>query len=331
MSAAPRSSPPPNLHMIKEDAGDGMEVSQMEQEDGSLKLTDMCDAAKKYAQNPQISITDTHGHEMPVISIQEVSEDAMDEDTSPVSQPKANSPVVPQSGITADSNQPAVSPFSWQSQFGIFSHYAGLNLAGIPPLDHEMDTNSNKPPLQKGIPFTGVYGMPGISPTVLGLNSLGYRTGFHGMRGTLGGGGSKAPTSCPSSPAHLHRDIKGGNDAFMNNYSLLNSLDLNQCRFGNGMNVYNGMQGAQSRVTSALTKRTMSDLMLEIKKALDNRSPDLCYQARENGFLLNIANVMMEMEVYHADSERGLRFRKLQGDTLMYDKLCSELLACMDL
>ena len=61
-----RNSPPPNLHMIEEDATDYSTTTNMTVVKNSL--SNVSDVSKMKPENPQISITDAHGNMLPVLS-----------------------------------------------------------------------------------------------------------------------------------------------------------------------------------------------------------------------------------------------------------------------
>ena len=107
----------------------------------------------------------------------------------------------------------------------------------------------------------------------------------------------------------------------------------------NALNLHNGfmsdVQVPQSLCfafpLSLSSKRTTSQILKEIKRALDNRSQELAYEHSENLFRLENAEVQMEMEVRQGIGESGVVIRKVAGDTIHYNRLCKELLACMNL
>lgn len=103
------------------------------------------------------------------------------------------------------------------------------------------------------------------------------------------------------------------------------------------LNLHNGLADMRQNLCYALSlsltsKRTMSEILKEIKQTLDHRSPNVVYQFAENRFRLeNSGGVQMEMEVYPGVTERGLRIRKLAGDTWQYNRLCNEIITGMNL
>ena len=104
------------------------------------------------------------------------------------------------------------------------------------------------------------------------------------------------------------------------------------------LNLHNGLASVQRQnlcfalSLSLTSKRTMSEILKEIKRTLDDRGPGVVYQHSDNRFRLeNDGGVQMEMEVCPGVAERGVRIRKLAGDSSQYKRLCNEIIAGMNL
>lgn len=84
---------------------------------------------------------------------------------------------------------------------------------------------------------------------------------------------------------------------------------------------------------SITSHKNMPDIICEIRRTLDQRSPNLVYEQNEQLFTVNYGGVCMEIEVCHVPerSLNGLRLRKVSGDTWQYKKLYQELLTEMNL
>jgi hypothetical protein len=91
---------------------------------------------------------------------------------------------------------------------------------------------------------------------------------------------------------------------------------------------YNGV----GEEVALLTQRTMSELLLSIKHALDTRV-DVCYEhTADNRLQLHCNNLQMEMEICQPhNDQRGLKFRLIHGEDSSFMQLRNELLSCMQL
>ena len=81
-------------------------------------------------------------------------------------------------------------------------------------------------------------------------------------------------------------------------------------------------------------KRTMSDILSEIKNVLDRKQSEVIYQqAEDNRLLLGNTHVQMELQFLpaHGITENRLKFRRISGDSSSYNQLCQELLTGMNL
>ena len=78
--------------------------------------------------------------------------------------------------------------------------------------------------------------------------------------------------------------------------------------------------------------RTVEDVLVAIKDALDSVCPTVAYERLEKRFRLQQADLEMEVEVYDGEGEvpPGLHVRKLSGDHTHYAALCNHLLACVN-
>lgn len=302
-----RSSPPPNfvlqnLHSIREDSGDSGDNIAME---ASMSVLDEKGTKKA---NPQISITDAHGHVVPVHS-------SLDSDDDSKAAMTAACPA-------ADDGSPSSpSAFRWRPPFGLqsmLSQYPGFNLASIPPVDPHSFVSGGTNLYNASVPFGLLSGGPGspqkqspqhhrkVPPPQMPFSRCSTEASIFTYPNSMG-----RPPAEPMAP------VRGSGSS--------NVLEQAMAMCSN----YNGLQDGEA----LLTQRTMSELLLHIKHVLDERSPDLMYQhMAENLFRLQCANLQMEMEICQRnDSQRGLKFRLIQGENSHYDKLRNELLSCMDL
>lgn len=79
--------------------------------------------------------------------------------------------------------------------------------------------------------------------------------------------------------------------------------------------------------------KDVPDIICEIRRTLDQRSPNVVYEQTEQLFTVKHGAVCMEIEVCQIPeySLNGLRLRKVSGNQWQYKKLCQELLTGMDL
>ena len=103
------------------------------------------------------------------------------------------------------------------------------------------------------------------------------------------------------------------------------------------LNLHNGLahiptSSCVSLPVNLLSKKTMSALLREIKNTLDTRQRDLVYEHRDNRFKLDHSGgVQLEMVVCPGMQERGVRIRRLSGDEWMFNRVCNDLIAGMNL
>ncbi|XP_070203611.1 uncharacterized protein [Littorina saxatilis] len=94
------------------------------------------------------------------------------------------------------------------------------------------------------------------------------------------------------------------------------------------------LDGSMSRLLELAPAgpRTVDDVVLAIKDALDSVCPSVAYERLEKRFRLQQADLEMEVEVCDGEGEipPGLHVRKLSGDHTHYAALCNHLLACVN-
>ncbi|XP_064470778.1 serine/threonine-protein kinase SIK3-like isoform X2 [Ornithodoros turicata] len=87
----------------------------------------------------------------------------------------------------------------------------------------------------------------------------------------------------------------------------------------------------------AVTHSGCGDILTDIRQRLDAHAPELplVLQQSERGLALEhpAAGVQIELEVCDGPKpdERGLKMRRISGDSLQYSQLCHQLIACMNM
>ena len=255
----------------------------------------------------------------------------------------------------------------YYNKYPLFFHYPGLNLANIPPDESmEMETDNGGTPLAYGrmqgvYPSpVGVYGHQAIPTTSSGQYSFSDRpsyfqhtspqyrynskddplTSYGVERGPVAvttRGGSQTLGSAGSTPEKdLHQETFSPHD-LSKLVSVGEVPEPGTSAMLEALNLHNGLADVHSNVCFALSlsltsKRTMSEILKEIKSTLDNQNPSVVYEHSENRFRLeNSGGVQIEMEVCPGVVERGVRFRKVAGDTWQFNRLCDEIISGMNL
>ena len=299
-----RSSSPPgpgqNLQMIKEDSLDTpTEHSDKEKAPPSMSSPTHSPVEKR--PTPQISITDTCGHVTPMPASEEEDMETEGSHDDQGEGPDSSSTECQNSSHTRTMNNWNTYPFSLQ--------YAGLDLSTIP------DEQPNVHPPIEGPSYS--FPLYRASPVINFNNPHSFQTyQSQPLRDTF------ASTNALIKSEHFKSDLSESREKQMERSSSLDDVDKKNFR--------NGLSNSFSSLDYT-SKRTMSDLLEEIKRALDRRSAELVYERLENRFRLQSQMVQMEMEIYPGISERGLKIRKIDGDAFQYRRLCSELIKCIDL
>ena len=295
-----RSSPPP-LHIIKEDAIDDSSSPTLRPSSrpSSRKTSREEDAAlhdaKKYL-NPQISITDTQGHVIPMSTNQEdvmLTEDDVAHTTSTYV-PSANTPNL----------------VSWSPTL-LLGQYGGLYM---PPL------------------VTQSYSMEAYYAAVVAAqaaSTLPITNHHHHSNATSGIMDRLTSRSADSSFFNSNQNHYQWLDLASSAVSNTNPVE-------GALNLCNGLPENLRHYLSTVnlsTKKTVTDVLQEVKRAIDQYAVggDLVYEHANNCFLLRNASVQMQMEVCHGDTERALKIQKLAGDAIHYNLLCNQLISCMNL
>ncbi|KAH3700845.1 hypothetical protein DPMN_075826 [Dreissena polymorpha] len=74
------------------------------------------------------------------------------------------------------------------------------------------------------------------------------------------------------------------------------------------------------------SKRSVADILNEIRKILEQSGPQIMYKCSENCFQLANSDVAMEVEVCEGVNASRLQVRRISGDKGSYQQLCQELL-----
>ncbi|XP_076372235.1 serine/threonine-protein kinase SIK3-like isoform X2 [Tachypleus tridentatus] len=76
------------------------------------------------------------------------------------------------------------------------------------------------------------------------------------------------------------------------------------------------------------------ELLEQVQQRLGSKGLSLMFQPSERGFALEHPDgVQIELEIYNGSrpSERGVKMRRISGDSLQYNQICNELIACMNM
>ncbi|GAB1604852.1 serine/threonine-protein kinase SIK3-like isoform X1 [Argonauta hians] len=90
-------------------------------------------------------------------------------------------------------------------------------------------------------------------------------------------------------------------------------------------------QQSSGSTISLNTNKNAQEILSEIKRTLDNPSCEISYHCSHNLFQLENSGVQIEMEVYENGGMNGLQVRRISGDSTHYEKICTQLLNCMNL
>ena len=328
-----RTSPPlsgygqQNLHMIKEDSidspGERMAGGSTVTEDdadldetpvvlrsgeqsrkasgtsddgrGERGITDFEHFRRKFAKNtPRISITDAHGHVMlPNIGVAE-DIDVM---------------ITGVDGVMTGLNQPVMTAAAMA--------YHQFGCAGVfsPPSCYPIDYCA-------GMDLSTVRGLSDAANCTHTFDASAFPPGY------FTGGGNFA-YALPTSNELAYQQAAGGSGAVDNAVYAHHASDPPLSLANTLHNELNDVQQM-----CALTRRTMSDLFREMTRALEAPNSGIVYQRQaDNRFVLQHrhAAVSLEIELCHGEPDRALKFRRLAGDSLQYNKICNDLLACLAL
>lgn len=306
-----RNSPPPNfqnLQMIKEDSldidrssqSDSEEEMMVQDSEESPAPTHTADnrtlqvKQRAFACKPQISITDTHGHVTAVTSDGDSESDkGENSDHSAVS---PNSPV----------SSPASVPlsYSYSVPFGTNVH---TNLANIPP----------------EISYSGNW-HDGCKTSNVNWYSPHHRQKLKGLRNSMD------LNSFSNFNAHSEKSHHGGweinSEGIVGLYKNNSQSDE---RTGTPPSFQVSEECELKTVGSLLnlsSKRSVEDILNEIRKILEQSGQQIAYKCSENCFQLANSDVAMEVEVCQGVNASRLQVRRISGDRGCYQQLCRELL-----
>lgn len=305
-----RNSPPPNfqnLQMIKEDSLDLDRSSQSDSEEEMI-VQDSEDVISQshfvnnrtltvkqraFACKPQISITDTHGHVTAVTSDGDSESDKGEHSDS----------------ATVSPNSPASSPcsaplsYSYSVPFGTNVH---TNLANIP---HEVSGHWHDGCKTSNMNW---YNSPHHRQKLKGIrNSSNFDTvsNFNAHSG-LPSTGSWEISSEGLMGMYKNSSQSGERTATPPTVSVSDECELKTV-------------GSLLNVSS---KRSVEDILSEIRKILEQSGQQIAYKCSENCFQLTNSNVAMEVEVCEGVDASRLQVRRISGDRGSYQQLCRELL-----
>ena len=330
-----RSSPPPNfqnLQIIKEDSMDLQEKSSQSDSDEDMHVQEhsaessskvAASTSKAFSAKPQISITDTQGYVTAVTS----DGDSESEKGEPESKSVTPSP-------TTTSTQ---SPFTFSYTLP-YSTYVNTNLNNIPAEDLVTSAQNQQHFPQYDPSFANIswnnpqlaylQRLQGINTSDLGkyrtINNIGEYSDSHGSWEMYNNG------------------IMGLYDTYRDNRSYAGSDTVFSGHTQTSTSTQFGMQAKSSpslgvdgnsdlkkagSFVNVSSKRSVTDILHDIRKILDDSGPDIVYTCFENRFQLENSDVAMEVEVMEGIDMNKLQVRRISGDRGHYQQLCQELLA----
>ena len=315
--------------MIKEDSVDMQDKSSQSDSDEDMATQDSTAASnvkqsptstKTYADKPQISITDTQGH------VTAVTSDGDSESEKGDSNSSAGSPMVPTVTVSAPTT-----PFTYSFTLP-YSSYINTNLTNIPAEDHVTQNQQN---------FTQ------YDPSFANISQLAYLQRLQGMNATdlgkyrtYGNIGQYSNTQAGCDPYNVgikglynnYRDNRSyaGSDYMFQRSSAQNSSPTH-CGFQTQSTPTLGIDGMSDlrkagSFVNVSSKRSVTDILNEIKKILDDSVPNIMYTCCDNGFMLEHPDCAMEVEVMEGLDMTKLQVRRISGDRVHYQQLCQELL-----
>lgn len=331
-----RNSPPPNfqnLQIIKEDSIDMLEKSSQSDSDEEMAAHENSPAssskpsptsAKTYAGKPQISITDTQGHVTAVTSDGDSESEKGENDSAAVT---PSTPTVTTS---------AQLPFSYSFTLP-YSTYINTNLANIPAEDPVTSAQNQQHFPQYDPSFANVsWNNPQLAylQRLQGVNAADLAK--YRMYSSIGQY-SNSQTGWDTYSEGImglynnYRDTRSyaGSDLMFQRHSPSSS----PTQFGIqthstptlGIGETSDLRKAGSFVNVS-SRRSVTDILNEIKKILDDSVPNIMYTCCDNGFTLENSDVAMEVEVMEGIDMNKLQVRRISGDRVHYQQLCQELL-----
>lgn len=321
-----RSSPPPNfqnLQIIKEDSLDLDKSSQSESEEDMLvqengENADATSASQRaFTSKPQISITDTHGHVTAVTSDGDSESEKGDNSDSASVSP--NSP----------SSIPMGIPFNYNSSLP-YGNHCYTNLANIPrettttcgPTQDLCNTSSNVNCLSHQQQFY-----------LQTLQSIQNTTNLPNVGVTNYTGKFSAQHSQSSSPGSWEINSEGMYGKTASDWLISTSNSQSSGRTDLNGSASSLQMGGECELTmvgsyvNVSSKRSVEDILNDIRKILEQSGPQIAYKCSENRFQLANSDVSMEVEVCEGVDASRLQVRRISGDQTCYQQLCQELLA----
>lgn len=344
-----------NLHRILEDTADNQSTAEHEEmqiQEASALVTQIPSQQelrqRQYAQTPQISITDTYGNT-----------DVMATDTD-LDIPKEPAPRLTSnysSYVSTSKSSPihSVAPASSCKPVYMAPKYVNTNLASIQAdLDNEKAGFKNTIRSQLWNNYCHDPNMQNWSPSQMNSSNPVYRLNqTRYWRHNTVTEPIEAYTEFSYAMKHapifssldhesttqncLNSFSSVANHVFMNNVSPSNENCFKTYdNVSSNSEVKHSSQNYAldsvfgSMITLSSTKNTQ-EILNEIRHMLDTQHADINYRCSQNLFQLENCGVQIEMKVCKNGGINGLQFRKIAGDSMHYDKICSELLRCMNL
>ena len=281
-------------------------------------------STKTYTGKPQISITDTQGH------VTAVTSDGDSESEKGESDGAAVTPTLP--SVTTSAQLPFTYSFTLP-----YSTYINTNLTNIPAVDPVTLAQSQQNFAQYDPSFANIsWNNPQFAylqrlQNMTAADLAKYRT-YNSI-----GQYANSPTGCDAYNDGImglynnyrdNRSYAGSNLMFQRSAQSSNPT---HCGFQTHSTPTLGVDGTSDlrkagSFVNVSSKRSVTDILNEIKKILDDSVPNIMYTCCDNGFMLENSDVAMEVEVMEGIDMTKLQVRRISGDRVYYQQLCQELL-----
>ena len=268
---------------------------------------------KKFLNNPQISITDTQGHHV-VGEEEEEDDDDEDSSTEEEEMEEDDNSATTTTTTTAEMLQQQQQQYMQQQQL-LQQQQQQQQLL----LEHQQRIQQEQQQQQHQL--WQEYGLPQMllqynAAAAAAANSSNLPHTYPGIfADQIAAAAAMNPATAQSSSGGIPTSHAG------------NTVPATDYMMGGGIPAASASNNIHDFCIGL--RRTMSDILCEIKKVLDRKQSEVIYQQEpDNRLLLANTNMQMELQFLPAQgiTENRLKFRRISGDKSSYSQLCQELL-----